>query len=163
MVDWQEGFDMTGVLVSSVDEENGSPKLGDKIARNPNNHEDRWLIAAQYFKNNFAPYELDDIEILNNVDTTAQKGVQINYVEEPNDMPGLSLTIGMKRVGLDFNPSKDHKVDVIKNAAADIIDTLLDELDSFKNQTEKSRQIDIASQYIESGCKHAVSALFIKE
>lgn len=28
MVDWQEGFDMTGVLVSSVDEENGSPKLG---------------------------------------------------------------------------------------------------------------------------------------
>ena len=54
---WHEGFDMTGVSVSQADRENGSPKLGDKIARNPNNHKDKWLIAAQYFKTKFAPYD----------------------------------------------------------------------------------------------------------
>lgn len=148
MLDWFDGFDMTVVSVSKADQENGSPRIGDKIARNPDNHNDMWLVAEQYFKDNFRPCDL---------------GVQTNYVETPDDMSDLSLTIGMKRVGLDFNPSKDHRVDIIKNAAADIIDTLLDELESFENKTEKYRQIDIASQYIESGCKHAVAALFIKE
>jgi hypothetical protein len=31
----------------------GSPKAGDMIARNPGNHEDQWLVAAQYFADNF--------------------------------------------------------------------------------------------------------------
>lgn len=41
------------VSISSVDKEAGSPKIGDMIARNPKNHMDQWLIAAQYFKDNF--------------------------------------------------------------------------------------------------------------
>jgi hypothetical protein len=41
------------VSVSAVDKENGSPKVGDMIARNPKNHEDQWLVAEQYFKDNF--------------------------------------------------------------------------------------------------------------
>jgi len=45
------------VSVSVVDIENGSPKLGDMIARNPENHNDKWLVAAEYFKNNFTPKE----------------------------------------------------------------------------------------------------------
>lgn len=53
MADWREGFDMTGVSVSAPDTANGSPKLGDKIARNPLNHEDRWLVAQAYFEANF--------------------------------------------------------------------------------------------------------------
>lgn len=44
------------VSVSMPDLENGSPKEGDMIARNPKNHEDQWLVAEQYFKDNFAPY-----------------------------------------------------------------------------------------------------------
>jgi hypothetical protein len=55
MADWHLGFDMTGVSISDADRKAGSPKLGDKIARNPANHEDRWLVAADYFAANFAP------------------------------------------------------------------------------------------------------------
>jgi len=55
MADWEPGFDMTGVSVSAPDVEAGSPKVGDKIARNPANHEDRWLVAAAYFEVNFEP------------------------------------------------------------------------------------------------------------
>lgn len=55
MADWHEGFDMTGVSVSDVDRANGSPRAGDKIARNPKNHDDRWLVAAAYFAENFEP------------------------------------------------------------------------------------------------------------
>lgn len=53
MADWEPGFDMTGVSVSEADATNGSPKPGDKIVRNPANHQDRWLVAEAYFKANF--------------------------------------------------------------------------------------------------------------
>jgi hypothetical protein len=29
--------------------------LGDMIARNPKNHSDQWLVAKQYFEDNFEP------------------------------------------------------------------------------------------------------------
>lgn len=57
LADWYEGFDMTGVSVSDADKQAGSPKIGDKIARNPKNHADRWLVAAAYFADNFEPVE----------------------------------------------------------------------------------------------------------
>jgi len=41
--------------ISASDKENGSPKKGDMIARNPKNHEDMWLVAKQYFQDNFEP------------------------------------------------------------------------------------------------------------
>lgn len=41
------------VSISDTDKNNGSPKIGDMIARNPNNHLDEWLVAEQYFKDNF--------------------------------------------------------------------------------------------------------------
>ena len=41
------------VSISDVDLANGSPKIGDMIARNPKNHLDQWLVAEQYFKDNF--------------------------------------------------------------------------------------------------------------
>ena len=41
------------ISVSEADLINGSPKQGDMIARNPKNHEDQWLVAAEYFKDNF--------------------------------------------------------------------------------------------------------------
>jgi hypothetical protein len=47
------GEDLNGVSISNADRLNGSPKLGDMIARNPTNHADRWLVSAQYFKDNF--------------------------------------------------------------------------------------------------------------
>lgn len=41
------------VSVSKEDRRNGSPKLGDMIARNPKNHNDQWLVAKEYFQDNF--------------------------------------------------------------------------------------------------------------
>jgi len=41
------------VSISQEDQNNGSPKIGDMIARNPKNHDDQWLVAEKYFKDNF--------------------------------------------------------------------------------------------------------------
>ena len=41
------------ISVSSEDSKAGSPKDGDMIARNPKNHDDQWLVAAEYFNDNF--------------------------------------------------------------------------------------------------------------
>jgi len=48
-----EGELLDGVSISEVDRSAGSPKLGDMVARNPKNHADQWLVAAQYFADNF--------------------------------------------------------------------------------------------------------------
>lgn len=48
-----EGIDMHGISISVEDDLAGSPKVGDMIARNPKNHKDRWLVAEEYFKDNF--------------------------------------------------------------------------------------------------------------
>jgi hypothetical protein len=53
MANWEPGFDMKNVSICGADASNGSPKLGDKIARNPANHDDRWLVAKAYFEANF--------------------------------------------------------------------------------------------------------------
>jgi hypothetical protein len=50
---WRPGDDMSWVSVSAEDTKAGSPKTGDMIARNPKNHADQWLVAAQYFADNF--------------------------------------------------------------------------------------------------------------
>ena len=46
-------LDMQEISISVADIDAGSPKEGDMIARNPNDHNDQWLIAKEYFENNF--------------------------------------------------------------------------------------------------------------
>ena len=41
------------VSVSEADREDGCPKLGDMIARNPGDHGDMWLINGTYFAENY--------------------------------------------------------------------------------------------------------------
>lgn len=54
MMEYEEGGVLpSAVSISEEDRNNGSPKKGDMIARNPKNHNDMWLIAGDYFKNNF--------------------------------------------------------------------------------------------------------------
>ena len=43
------------VSISDADLKAGSPKIGDMIARNPKNHLDQWLVAKDYFEDNFEP------------------------------------------------------------------------------------------------------------
>ena len=40
------------ISISQADLDNGSPKVGDMIARNPKNYKDQWLVAKAYFENN---------------------------------------------------------------------------------------------------------------
>lgn len=54
---YEDGEDLTGVSISDEDKKTGSPRAGDMIARNPKNHKDQWLVAKQYFKDNFEPME----------------------------------------------------------------------------------------------------------
>lgn len=49
------GKRVVNVSISVEDLANGSPKIGDMIARNPKNHNDQWLVAEQYFEDNFEP------------------------------------------------------------------------------------------------------------
>jgi hypothetical protein len=52
---WTPDADMTRVSVSAADRDAGSPKPGDMIARNPKDHEDKWLVSKAYFEENFEP------------------------------------------------------------------------------------------------------------
>jgi len=52
---YKKGDQLIGVSISDADKKNGSPKAGDMIARNPKNHNDKWLVAKKYFKDNFQP------------------------------------------------------------------------------------------------------------
>jgi len=40
------------ISISQADIDNGSPLLGDFIARDPKNHANKWLINAQYVQDN---------------------------------------------------------------------------------------------------------------
>jgi hypothetical protein len=52
---YEPGEAIDGISISAADKEAGSPKPGDMIARNPKSHADQWLVAAQYFSDNFEP------------------------------------------------------------------------------------------------------------
>jgi hypothetical protein len=54
---WKLGDNLSRVSISQTDLEAGSPRPGDMIARNPKNHEDQWLVAQDYFLDNFEPIE----------------------------------------------------------------------------------------------------------
>ena len=47
-----EGEELSRVSISAADRDNGSPKIGDMIARNPINHDDQWLVAKKYLEDN---------------------------------------------------------------------------------------------------------------
>lgn len=52
---YEPGETLNGVSMSLEDSKAGSPKEGDMIARNPDNHTDQWLVAKAYFEKNFEP------------------------------------------------------------------------------------------------------------
>lgn len=46
-------YGLLTISISEPDLQNGSPKIGDMVARNPKNHKDQWLVAKEYFESNF--------------------------------------------------------------------------------------------------------------
>ena len=70
---YEIGEDVSHVSISDEDRKNGSPKVGDMIARNPKNQADQWLVARKYFEDNLEPaqnVEVDDEERRNEFDRT---------------------------------------------------------------------------------------------
>jgi hypothetical protein len=50
---YMEGEDITRTRLSSEDWFNGSPKIGDMIARDVSKHSDQWLISKKAFDNDY--------------------------------------------------------------------------------------------------------------
>ena len=48
-----DGSHQTEVSISQLDEDMGSPQIGDMIARNPKDHSDQWLVAKRNFEGKF--------------------------------------------------------------------------------------------------------------
>ena len=53
LIPWTPDMDCVGVSISDSDLENGSPKEGDMIAINPKDGTDMWLVAEQFFRDNY--------------------------------------------------------------------------------------------------------------
>ena len=53
LVPWNDKISMDGISISDTDRANGSPKKGDMIAVNPKDFTDAWLVAEQFFKDNY--------------------------------------------------------------------------------------------------------------
>ena len=51
--EWTIDTDMTLVSLSADDIENGNPKSGGMIARDPKNPNDRWYINPDYFNKHY--------------------------------------------------------------------------------------------------------------
>jgi len=82
------------VSISAADKENGSPKAGDMIARNPKNHDDQWLIAADYFKENFESASPPTEEVGKGEDAEFSKGYKCHDCGSAlNDGEGSVFTI----------------------------------------------------------------------
>ena len=54
-----DGEDKSKFTVGESDKMNGSPKSGDFIARNPDNHADQWLVSASFVNSNYEPLQFD--------------------------------------------------------------------------------------------------------
>ena len=77
------------VSISEADLENGSPKIGDMIARNPKNHLDQWLVAKQYFEDNFEEAIMKDKDkkpITHEVVKAAMNAVKDDVIKPTQDM-----------------------------------------------------------------------------
>lgn len=59
MFPYIDGQDLSAVSIGDDDRDNGSPKEGDMIARDPSNHGDMWLVNASYFAEKFDATPID--------------------------------------------------------------------------------------------------------
>lgn len=76
MTPWTPDINMTRVSISDADLENGSPKVGDMIARNPKSHKDLWLVAKQYFEDNLELADSNSKSLHNTCANGATKNVK---------------------------------------------------------------------------------------
>jgi hypothetical protein len=97
-----EGEDLFNVSISPVDKRNGSPKAGDMIARNPNNHADQWLVAQKYFE--------DNLELV--PPTTDDREWTPQYVRQllGTDASGITRIVDARNAALAAQADRFHKL-----------------------------------------------------
>jgi hypothetical protein len=114
------------------------------------------MIHSPFFRNPVQPRDMDLLSeimmippmIHSNINTTPVKVAGAG--REP-------MTKGEYRVGVDFNPSGDANVILIKRAAADLID-LIESLPKMDDSGEVPRLKALAMTAIEDGAMWAVKA-----
>ena len=57
LIPWEPDMPMDLVSISASDKANGSPMHGDMIAFNPKDKMDVWLVARQFFEDNYEAAE----------------------------------------------------------------------------------------------------------
>lgn len=127
LADWYPGMDLTGVSISDPDHVNGSPLPGDKIARNPKNHADRWLIAKEYFEANFEP--LYPITIPTPPSETPERRVERegwDGLTERRDYSGFAKRVlGEERY--DNSPCQAHPLELVEEYVRELLSAALKE------------------------------------
>lgn len=59
MRSYEPGENTIDISIGNDDRDNGSPQLGDMVARDPSNHADKWLVNAAYFTEKFDTTPID--------------------------------------------------------------------------------------------------------
>lgn len=52
---YEAGESTVGIRIHPVDAKDGSPKVGDMIARDPDDHNDQWLVPARIINKLYEP------------------------------------------------------------------------------------------------------------
>ena len=101
MMEYEPGSMLSDkVSISQADRENGSPKAGDMIARNPENHEDQWLVAGDYFKANFKelrPTETYMDRLIIERDELQEKCVKLRSAIDERKIPEDAIPILLRQ------------------------------------------------------------------
>lgn len=78
---------------------------------------------------------------------------------EDENEPQRPMTLGEKRVHLNFNPSADDKIGQFKRMIADAIDFCHNEVKGKSMEMETARVFDIAMTHLETAQMYAVKGI----
>lgn len=114
-----KGLKQEKISIGAYDIENGSPKIGDMIARDPKSPTDRWLINEKYFKLNYEELENKDDIFAKVVRWAKEKGI----LQKATSKDQMLKT--MEEVGELASALNSNNLEEIKDAIGDIAVTLI--------------------------------------
>jgi len=132
------------VSISPYDAANNSPKLGDMIARNPKDHNDLWLVAEQFFKDNYEPFPTKPMcdfknKILSeykngNIVVASHDRLQVAPIKDVIAQPTQGLLYDLNRDATTILTFIDDPKWINDYACMAVIVALKEEIEELKNQ-----------------------------
>ena len=108
MIPYRRGLKIDGVKINQKDIDNGSPRHGDYIARNPDDENDKWLVPKDYY-NRFYTYSEKqnkyDYEVVVALRTPFEKGERVKMIGDFDSRMPL-FTNGFKEAYMRLNQFK---------------------------------------------------------